>query len=61
MRTTQTTHVPIRDAAERYNVSDETIRRWYHRGIIKGHRVGPRLIRVDLASFPVTEGPAADV
>lgn len=40
----------IQQAAEAYQVSQKTIRRWISAGIIDARRVGPRLIRVDLAS-----------
>lgn len=35
-------------AADHYDVSTRTIRRWVARGLITGYRVGPRLIKVDL-------------
>lgn len=36
----------IQEAATRLKVSDETARRWFHSGILRGFRVGPRLLRV---------------
>lgn len=41
-------YATIREAAERYNISQTTVRRYIASGRITGHRVGPRLIRVDL-------------
>jgi excisionase family DNA binding protein len=35
-------------AAEHYDVSRQTVRRWIARGKIHAYRVEPRLIRVDL-------------
>jgi hypothetical protein len=35
-------------AAEHYDVSRQTVRRWNARGKIHAYRVEPRLIRVDL-------------
>jgi excisionase family DNA binding protein len=40
--------VSIAVAAEHVSVSQLTIRRWIAAGKLKGYRVGPRLIRVDL-------------
>jgi excisionase family DNA binding protein len=35
-------------AAEQYDVSEKTVRRWISDGKIKGYRVGKLLIKVDL-------------
>lgn len=43
--------VTIRDAAEHYQCSTKTIRRWITQGLIDAQRVGPRLIRVSTASL----------
>ena len=40
--------VSIAAAADHYDVSQQTVRRWIASGRITAHRVGPRLIRVDL-------------
>jgi len=41
--------VSIYAAAEHLDVSDKTIRRYIAQGLLTGHRVGRRLIRIDLA------------
>jgi len=41
----------IAQAAEYLNVSTKTIRRWITQGIIEAERMGPRLIRVNVASL----------
>jgi excisionase family DNA binding protein len=41
----------IQQAAERYQVSPQTIRRYITHGLIEAERFGPRLIRVNLASI----------
>lgn len=41
----------IAQAAEHANVSTKTIRRWISQGLVEAERVGPRLIRVNLASL----------
>lgn len=38
----------IKETAERYGISTTTVRRYIAEGRITAHRVGPRLIRVDL-------------
>lgn len=43
--------VSTRAAAEQLGVSDETVRRWAHSGILKAERRGPRLMFVDADSF----------
>ncbi|MFL6044282.1 MAG: helix-turn-helix domain-containing protein [Propionibacteriaceae bacterium] len=40
--------VSIAVAAEHYDVSRQTVRRWIAQGKIHAYRVEPRLIRVDL-------------
>jgi excisionase family DNA binding protein len=40
--------VSIAAAANHYNVSRQTVRRWISSGKIHAYRVEPRLIRVDL-------------
>ena len=45
---TKSKYATIREAAERYNISQTTVRRYIANGRITGHRLGPRLIRVDL-------------
>jgi excisionase family DNA binding protein len=37
------------EAASYADVSTRTIRRWIAAGLIPGYRVGPRLVKVDLA------------
>ena len=41
----------IQEAADHYKVSAKTIRRYITQGLIEAERVGPRLIRVNLASL----------
>ena len=41
----------VADAAAYVNVSTRSIRRWISLGLIPGYRVGPRLIKVDLADL----------
>lgn len=41
----------IQQAADLYQVSTKTIRRYITQGLIRADRVGPRLIRVDLESL----------
>lgn len=41
----------INVAAQFYDVSEKTIRRWISLGLLDAKRVGPRLIRVNLASL----------
>lgn len=40
--------VSIAKAAEAQDVSTRTMRRWIAQGRIRGYRVGPRLVKVDL-------------
>lgn len=42
--------VTIAQAALVYSVSEKTIRRWISAGTLEARRVGPRLIRVNVAS-----------
>lgn len=42
---------PIKVAAELLGVSDETVRKWAHSGVIRSERVGPKLLRVDISSL----------
>ena len=41
----------IREGADYLKVSTKTIRRYITQGLIEAERVGPRLIRVNLASL----------
>lgn len=41
--------VSISATARSVGVSERTVRRWISQGLIPGHRVGPKLIRVDPA------------
>ncbi len=59
--------VPIATAAAFYGVSPKTVRRRIADGTIPAHRLGPRLIRVDLADveaalrlIPAGGGPHGD-
>jgi len=55
--------VSVQDAAEHFSVDPKTIRRWISSGVIQAVRVGPTLIRVDLASIqvrPLQYGGAAN-
>lgn len=38
----------IKDAADRFGISQTTVRRYINEGRITAHRMGPRLIRLDL-------------
>ncbi len=40
----------IKQVAERYQISAETVRRWISYGWVRARRFGPKLIRVDAAS-----------
>lgn len=44
------TLIPTKDAAKRFGVCTETIRRALHAGHIAGRRVGPRRLLVDAES-----------
>lgn len=41
----------VDNAAKYADVSTRTIRRWIAQGLIPGYRVGPRLVKVDLADL----------
>ena len=43
--------ITVQEAASRIGVSTQSIRRWISSGLIRGVRVGPKLIRVDAASL----------
>jgi excisionase family DNA binding protein len=43
--------VPLTEAARLYDVSPRTIRRRISDGTVTGYRIGPRLIRVDMAEL----------
>ncbi|WP_243074821.1 helix-turn-helix domain-containing protein [Microbacterium sp. SS28] len=49
--------VSIRDAAERKRLSVKTIRRYISAGYIHAERVGPKLIRVSVASLDALGTP----
>lgn len=38
----------IKETAERYGISSTTVRRYIADGRITAHRMGPRLIRIDM-------------
>lgn len=40
--------VSISQASEYADVNPRTIRRWIAAGLLRGYRVGPRLLKVDL-------------
>ena len=42
---------PVQEAADYLKVSTKTIRRYISQGLVEAERVGPRLIRVNLASL----------
>jgi len=41
----------VESAAAHVDVSTRTIRRWISSGLLPGYRVGPHLVRVDLADL----------
>lgn len=45
---TRPRYVPLADAAEYAGFSTRTLRRYIAQGLLKGYRVGPRHIRIDL-------------
>lgn len=47
----------IADAAEYADVSDRTIRRYIADGRLTGYRMGPRLVKVDLAELDTLPRP----
>lgn len=40
-------HPTINEVAVWYGVDPRTVRRWLREGLVKGRRLGPRLIRLD--------------
>jgi len=53
--------VSIPDAAEYFDLSDDTVRRMISRGEVEARRFGPRLIRVNLQSIIANARPLAVV
>lgn len=51
----------IQVAADTYDVSTRTVRRWIADGRITGYRVGPRLIKVDLDEMAAIMQPIGGV
>lgn len=49
--------IPMAEAADYLCISDRTIRRYISAGILKAYRVGPRLIKVDLADIEAILNP----
>lgn len=43
--------VGIAEAATYADVSTRTVRRWIASGLLPGYRLGPRLVKVDLADL----------
>jgi excisionase family DNA binding protein len=43
--------ISLQEAAERRDCSERTIRRYIATGLLTGYRMGPRLIRVDVAEL----------
>ena len=43
--------ISLQEAADYCDVVDRTIRRWINRGYLTAYRVGPRLIKVDVAEL----------
>lgn len=54
-----TTRIGLTEAAARAGVSPRTIRRYIAAGRLPGYRVGPRLIRVDVADLDALVHPVA--
>ena len=48
----------VQETAKRLGVSVATVRRWMHDGILRGRRVGPRLLRIETASAEDLESGA---
>jgi excisionase family DNA binding protein len=46
--------VTLEQAAEHYQVTPRTVRRWISAGRVKAYRLGPQGIRVDLATSEVS-------
>lgn len=40
----------VKEAAERYGCSPDTVRRWVAQGMLDAYRLGPRLLRIDLTA-----------
>ena len=51
MPTSSPSWVSIQHAADYYSVSTQTIRRWIANGDLRAKRIGPQLVRVDMASL----------
>jgi excisionase family DNA binding protein len=49
--------VGLREAADYAGVHTHTVRRWIAAGRLRAYRVGPRLIRVDLADLDAIMRP----
>lgn len=45
--------VSVKDAAAYYGVDPSTVRRWISQGLLSAERVGPKLLRVELAELEV--------
>ena len=52
--------VPVRTAAAHFHVTEKTIYRWIHSGLLDAERVGPQLLRVDLNSIGTPVGGVAE-
>jgi hypothetical protein len=55
-------YASVQAVAEMYDVDPVTVRRWISAGLIRGYRIGDRLIKVDLDEIEakvVKEIPAA--
>ncbi len=57
---TQTKTLSVQQSANKLGVSAATIRRWLHDGILRGRRVGPRLLRIETASVENLESGALE-
>ena len=53
--------IGLQEAAGRCNVDPRTIRRWIAAGRINAYRVGPRLIKVDVAELDKVLQPVGGV
>jgi len=49
----------INEVAARHRISDRTVRRYLAAGILKGRRLGPKLIRISEADADALLGPAS--
>jgi len=49
--------ITLREAAQRLQISEKSVRRWIADGRLKGVRIGPRMIRVDAASIAALGQP----